>query len=97
MSVPPYYLPYGSSGKGGGSDYVEWGSVDFARVYHPRVKGRRIWLAGDWDAYFNVCLNGNRKLYSKGGQRYCWATFGHPAYWKTSMSHWDNNTFGYPL
>ncbi len=74
------YLPYG------GSDYTQSGTVTFARTYYPRVKGRRIWES-NFDAYFNICLDGDHKVRAKGGQLYCWL-YGNPrAYWATSMSH----------
>ncbi len=63
------------------------GTVTFARTYHPRVKARRIWKS-NFDAYFNICLDGDHTVRAKGGQLYCW-TFGRRAYWETSMSHKD--------
>jgi len=77
------YLPYG------GSDYTQSGTVTFARTYYPRVKARRIWQS-NFDAYFNICINNNRKVRAKGGQLYCWATVGRRAYWNTTMSHKDD-------
>ncbi len=76
-------LPYG------GSNYTQSGTVTFARTYYPRVKARRIWQS-NFDAYFNICLNSNRKVRAKGGQLYCWATVGRRAYWNTTMSHKDD-------
>lgn len=37
---------------------------------HERAFGKKIWAGTD--AYWNVCINQGRKVYSQGGRLYCW-------------------------